>query len=299
MKKVILTKGLPGSTKSTWTREMMLSHPNTYKNVCKDDLRAMIDFGWWNGKKTENFILKVRNSIILTALEDGKHVIVSDTNLHPKHEEEIRELVKGKAQVEIKDFTHVSIDDCIKNDLKRENSVGEKVIRDMYDKFLKPEPVDVLPPERDPSLPDCIICDLDGCLALGMHHRGPYDWMKVGDDIIDPAVEKIVRKFYDDDDYTVIFLTGRDGCCAKETGEWLERHGFPTNIPDSCNFNSFLYHRVAGDCRKDSIVKRELYEQYIKGRYNVLFVLDDRSSVVQMWRNELGLKTLQVAEGNF
>ena len=31
---------------------------------------------------------------------------------------------------------------------------------------------------------------------------------------------------------------------------------------------------------------------------NVLFILDDRNGVVEMWRS-LGLKCLQVAEGNF
>lgn len=54
-----------------------------------------------------------------------------------------------------------------------------------------------------------------------------------------------------------------------------------------------------GDNRKDSIVKRELYEKYIEGKYLIRFVLDDRNQMVDMWRNELGLKCLQVAEGNF
>ena len=54
----------------------------------------------------------------------------------------------------------------------------------------------------------------------------------------------------------------------------------------------------ADDSRKDSIVKQEIYEMCIKDKYNVLFVLDDRDQVVNMWR-EQGLKCLQVAEGNF
>ena len=80
MKKVYLTKGLPGSGKSTWAKEMVSKNPNSYKRVNKDDLRAMLD----NGKHSEDaekFILNVRDSIILLALENGKHVIVDDTNL--------------------------------------------------------------------------------------------------------------------------------------------------------------------------------------------------------------------------
>lgn len=56
--------------------------------------------------------------------------------------------------------------------------------------------------------------------------------------------------------------------------------------------------RPAGDYRPDQIVKRELYEAHIAGQYDVLFCVDDRNSVVAMWR-ELGLTCLQCAEGDF
>ena len=60
--------------------------------------------------------------------------------------------------------------------------------------------------------------------------------------------------------------------------------------------------RITGDGRNDTIVKKELYEENIKGNYEILFVLDDRNSekypVVGMWR-ELGLTCFQVADGNF
>jgi hypothetical protein len=56
--------------------------------------------------------------------------------------------------------------------------------------------------------------------------------------------------------------------------------------------------RVAGDHRKDSIVKQEIFENHIDGMFDVQFVLDDRDQVVTMWRS-LGLQCFQVAEGNF
>jgi len=56
--------------------------------------------------------------------------------------------------------------------------------------------------------------------------------------------------------------------------------------------------RKTGDSRKDSIVKREIFEEHIKGKYRIQFVLDDRNQVVEMWR-QLGLTCLQVAEGDF
>ena len=57
--------------------------------------------------------------------------------------------------------------------------------------------------------------------------------------------------------------------------------------------------RETADFRSDSIIKHEIYQLCIKGKYDVQFVLDDRQKVVDMWRNAIGLTTLQVAEGNF
>jgi hypothetical protein len=56
--------------------------------------------------------------------------------------------------------------------------------------------------------------------------------------------------------------------------------------------------RQTDDNRKDSIIKEEIYDAHIRGKYNVLFVLDDRDQVVQMWRS-LGLTVLQCNEGDF
>lgn len=129
-----------------------------------------------------------------------------------------------------------------------------------------------------------ILCDIDGTLA---HHseRSPYDWKRVGEDTVDDVVADILEKYPH-----VVLISGRDGSCEAETVQWLGENNINYDL---------LIMRTPGDNRKDSIVKRELYDKFIKGTYQVLFVLDDRQQVVDMWRNELGLKCLQVAEGNF
>jgi predicted kinase len=108
MKRVTLLRGLPACGKTTWAKEQLKACPGRYKRISKDDLRAMLDNGTWS-KHNEQFILKARNSLILAALQDGYHVLIDDTNLHPKHEDAIRELVKGLAAVSIQDFTHVPL----------------------------------------------------------------------------------------------------------------------------------------------------------------------------------------------
>lgn len=135
MLKVILTRGLQGSGKSTWTRKMIDENPGLYKQINRDELRLMFDNGFFSNVN-EKFIKKVRNQLILTSLDYGFNVIVSDTNLSEKVVSQIQNLIHGKAELIIEDFTWVPIDVCIERDLKRSNPVGEKVIRDTYNRYL-------------------------------------------------------------------------------------------------------------------------------------------------------------------
>jgi predicted kinase len=107
------------------------------KRISKDDLRAMLDGGKWSGAN-EKFILTARDQLILAALEAGYSLVIDDTNLAPKHQIHIQELVGGKAEVVIQDFTDVPLETCLERDRERPNSVGERVIRRMYRDYLVP-----------------------------------------------------------------------------------------------------------------------------------------------------------------
>ena len=52
------------------------------------------------------------------------------------------------------------------------------------------------------------------------------------------------------------------------------------------------------DFRPDHFVKKDMLDQFRAGGWNPTLVFDDRSSVVQMWR-ENGLRAVQVAPGDF
>ena len=62
-------------------------------------------------------------------------------------------------------------------------------------------------------------------------------------------------------------------------------------------FDRLLLRRT-GDQRADNIVKAEIYDNHIAPHYEVIGVVDDRRSVVEMWRSR-GLVCFQVAEGDF
>jgi hypothetical protein len=83
--------------------------------------------------------------------------------------------------------------------------------------------------------------------------------------------------------------------------EWLKTNieGYERNKMSSYGGIKFeLFMRNANDYRPDEIVKKEIYEREIKGKYDIICVFDDRNKVVDMWREE-GFLCCQVAEGDF
>lgn len=309
MSKLIMLRGLPASGKSTWAKEQVDGGDGRVVRVNKDDLRAMIDNSKWSRGREES-ILDIRDRIISYYLVLGKTVIVDDTNLDPKHEKGLIEIVdtfnkeytKGNlddhrvaVEFEIKDFD-IDVDECILRDAGRPNPVGKKVILDMYNRYIKPRQ-DKMAWEED--LKDCYIFDIDGTLAL-MNGRSPYEWDKVGTDKVNEPVRNILDLLYSHKTciagefdvkrkYDIIIVSGRDSSCMGRTQEWLNQY---------CIYYDYLYMRPEGDMRKDSIVKEEIYRQNIGGKYNVLGIFDDREQVVKMWR-KLGLPVFQVEEGRF
>jgi predicted kinase len=312
MRYVEILKGLPASGKSTYAKEKVEKSNCGVKRVNKDDLRAMLDNGK-HSKGNESYVLQLRDNIILTALDLGKSVIVDDTNLHPKHEATIRQLVKdfnagmygdntslkNPVVVKVKEF-NAKPEDCIKFDLKRPNSVGAKVIWDMYNRYIKEEkdPKNPKVLKQDDKLPHAIICDLDGTLCIHQN-RSPFDYDKCDTDKLNKIVDGILFGYNEQHfntigkEPTIIFLSGREDSCIEKTKKWLEKHNWGVN-----NDNCLLMMRKTGDTRKDSIIKREIFDNEIFNKYHIDFVLDDRNQVVEMWR-ELGLTCLQVADGNF
>jgi len=252
MKKVLILQGLPASGKSTYAQEILLKEPGRWVRVNKDSLREMAHASYWS-KGNEKFILKLRDIIILMALEEGKHVIVDDTNFS-SHIEDIRKLVKGKAEVKVNNsFLEIPVEECIKRDLKRVNSVGKDVILQMYNNFVR-QPIPA--PKYNPNLEDAIIVDMDGTLAI-LNDRSPYDVSKCDLDLPNQPVLETVYKWQET--VKIIVVSGRTDDGKELTEKWLQEN--------QINYN-YLYMRKSGDMRKDAIIKQEIYEQFIRDKYN-------------------------------
>jgi len=288
-----MLRGLPASGKSSWAKmyveERLIDYGEKWKIINKDQLRLMLDNGKWS-RENEKYIITARDMLILSALKADFNVIVDDTNFAPIHETNIKaycqtllEKENIDVKIRIKDFSDVSVDECIRRDVNRANSVGTETIRRMYNQYLKPQ---TTPLEYIEGLPKAIICDIDGTLAL--FKDSPYD-RDFSKDILDDKVSHIVNTYHNMG-FKIIIVSGRKNKYLEITTKWLN--------DNKVAFEEIHMPRSEKDWRKDYILKEEVYNKHIKDKYNVFFVLDDRSQVVRLWR-ELGIKTLQVADGDF
>lgn len=281
---VLLTVGLPASGKSTYAKELITTNKN-WARVNRDDLRSMV-FNGFNRKK-EKTIVKSEMELAELYLSKGMNVVVDDTNLNPKVRDSWKAFCdEHGVEFKIKIFD-TSLRECIRRDVLRQNSVGEDVIRRMWNEFV------VSAYEHNENLPPAIIVDIDGTLAL-MNGRQPYDWDKVWTDLPNKPVVDLVGSYLkvqqaSGRECELLIVSGRDGGCREQTEEWLQR-----NI----SFEHKLLMRPEHDMRDDTQIKSEIYHLYIENEYDVQFVVDDRQKVVDMWR-ELGLTVFQVADGRF
>jgi len=295
MSRVIILQGLPASGKSTWARQYVQDHWPNWIRVNKDELRRMLHASKWS-KATEQEVLRIRDFIITDSLSStpSKNIIVDDTNFEPKHIEAITKIAEPiGAKIEVKTF-NVDPKECAKRNALRSEfeRVPEKIIWDMYKRYIAPNEYKNTPKlEQNDNLAHAIICDLDGTLAL-IKDRSPYDCEKCRQDELNEVVADVIAAFYANYNHHIIFVSGRNESCRTHTLDWINKH------LSWLKFYS-LFMRKDNDNRKDAIIKKELFDKFIRNQYYISFVLDDRTQVVDMWRKEIGLPCFQVNYGDF
>jgi hypothetical protein len=142
---------------------------------------------------------------------------------------------------------------------------------------------------------EIVIFDIDGTLAdvsERVHHinKKPKNWDAFFQGIPqDKAIRSMVRlcNILYASGIKIILCSGRSDQYRSETVEWMAQQGV--------NYHELLLRRN-NDRRSDVVVKREMLAGI--DRSQILFVVEDRSGVVEMWRSE-GLVCLQCAPGEF
>ncbi len=281
MAKLIMMRGLPASGKTTRARTIMKESGN-FIRVNKDDLRAMLHVGDWNGRK-EKITKRIQQTAVSNLLASGENVIVDDTNLTARDEKRWSGVASNrKAKFEIIDMD-VDMHECIDRDADRENSVGEHVVTEMAlrNKLYKPEK-------------GYVLCDIDGTVA-NLDHRLHYvkgdrpDWKGFfaemdKDTLIKENLDTLIKLH--EEGYEVLMVSGRPDTYRDVTEQWLYSNGV--------NRHCAVLMRRGNDCRPDTDVKRDIMN--IIGKENIHCVIDDRPCVVRMWKEE-GVEVIDVGNG--
>jgi predicted kinase len=295
--KILLLVGIPASGKSSWAKDFLRNNPD-WVRVSRDDFRLMLRNEQMCEPKVEDLITTLVNQAITKTLTRKLNVIVDATNVREKYINEFIDTFKYMADIDYRVFD-ISLDKAIERDNNRQMKVGEEVIKRMYNNYktlinsFHFQPVNKIShrPQITPNfkseLPDAVIFDIDGTLAL-MKNRGGYDWDKVDRDDVNLIVSEQIE-FHKSKGRKIIIVTGRDAVCRDMTVDWLTTY----NI-----YFDHIFMRPENDFRKDTVIKKEIYENHIVDNYNIIAVYDDRLSVVLDTWHKLGLFVFNVNQGN-
>lgn len=306
-REIILTRGIQASGKSTYAEHWAKEKPTERIRINWDSLRNMFGQYWVEEREKLNIIKEMTDAFFKSSMENGLNIIMDNMNLNPKGWKEMQDRIDNynnthtKYQYELvfKDFFDVSVEECIKRDSMRTNPIGESVIKRTYRQYRnfiatelnKKQYNSFVPYDKDKK--DCILVDMDATLCFNLQGRpfygnGASDTMT--NDVPCEQICKLVNKYIKDDNVKVIILTGREDTpdIRKATETWLKN-----NLDGDVDM---VIMRPYKNFTKGSDCKYNLYKTFIEPYYNVLFVLEDSSKVVKMWR-EHGIMCLQPNDG--
>ena len=301
--KLLILVGAPGSGKSTFARYFIRTEDN-WVRVNRDDFRLMQFGDTLMSPFYEERITKMVEASVITLLKNHTNVIIDATNSSLCTLEDMVRTYTEYADISFKVFD-LSVEELVKRCDKRYEQTGKFIPKSAIEKHVTQlqytkEKFDFKPIPRtvkeatltytaqDSTLPKAVICDLDGTLSL-LNGRDPYDASSADEDLLNVPVARVLQ-MAKAQGYKVILLSGREQLYREPTEHFLSKHQIAYDL---------LLMRTTNDYRKDNIIKKELFQQEIAGKYFIEFLLDDRNQVVDMWRKDLQLPCFQVNYGDF
>lgn len=281
---LILIVGPPGSGKSTLA--------NKYQNgyyVVNQDRQGKDCF----------------NTIFLPLLINKSNIIIDRMNFSKEQRNRYLEPVK-KAGYKTKIIVlHENYDTCLERMKLRkdhptikDDKTAVKVLNFFFSKYERPTPdeadeIEFRYPEGEKPL--AVICDLDGTLC-NIDHRLHFvrgeekkNWKGFFEALKDDTVNEWCSDILTAIPYQIILCSGRTDNYMGLTKDWL--------LENVILYNQ-LFMRNRQDFRPDTIVKELILDFEILTRYKPYFMIDDRQTVVDMWRKR-GYTCLQCAKGDF
>lgn len=296
MNKLYIIRGLQASGKTTLAKEIVAKNPEKTIRLNRDSIREMFGTTW--SKELESIVKYVEYNTMIEALGEGFDVVIDDvSNYSDKTIEMINQYLSRlshKISIEYIDL-FTPLEECIKRDSFRQKPVGEEVIRKTFKRycskittiFNKKELEKKNQKKHDKH---AIIVDIDGTLCYNINERPFYGKNcaeKIKDDVPFMDTINLVNNY----NGKVIIVTGRESANGvdTETLKWLNKY---------INKDFDIYMREDNDFSPGVEFKKNIYDNFIKDKYYIDFVLEDSPKIVQMYRN-LGLTVLQPTNSMF
>lgn len=306
MPKLLMLSGPSGSGKSFKARQLLEADGNAVR-INRDSIREMSILKWSPAR--EGWIIDAELAMTDAAARGKRNVIIDDTNLRQRDEDRWRYKAKELGYEFQKIQVTASLAQCILQDAHREGKarVGRIVIEKQ---FLQAGLVEW------PADKQVVIFDIDGTLG-DLEHRVP--WITIGatcpscmNMFADCAFcenGKIVKKnydrFYSDvmndkpidivvrwaqeciKHFCVLIVSGRSPeKCDQSTLDWLCKHKIPFD-----HIYMRRYNMHGPDYEEKELILKDILKVVPKEK--IAFVVDDRPSVVTMWRRN-GLRVIPV-----
>lgn len=295
--KAIVTVGCSASGKTTWSQEFVEHRTimgEQWYISSRDDIRTRIlDLAetenlWenWNpaDKDMENKVTNFQQNEIRLAANNNKNIIVCDTHVNQKTYTKMVAFLESLGyRVTTSFFTQPSMSELIERDRWRTNKVGAHVIMNQWHSLARWYQT----PNTYSDNESAVIVDLDGTLALNQSGR---DWFATDERLLTDTPNKTLARIVEflHDYHHIIFLSGRKAQAYNHTVEWINK-----NL--KLNGDYTLLMRSTNDDRADEIVKAEIFNNSIDGRFSIECVFDDRPKVVEMWHDK-GLRVFACAD---
>lgn len=148
VRKILVLRGIQGSGKTTFAKQWVNEDSEQRVRFNRDDIRNMLGQYWVPNR--ESLINDMYDVFLQNAMEEGYDIVIDNMNLNEKYLEDIQDdidwfnnhyyyndsiKINWKYELEIKDFFHVPLQTCIDRDSKRDCPIGERVIRNTYNKY--------------------------------------------------------------------------------------------------------------------------------------------------------------------
>lgn len=307
MAKVILTRGIQGSGKSSWATNFVAEDPTHRARWNNDDARKMMGPYWVPERENTKVLDIMKEAFIKRMMACGYDIVIDDMNLNPKTVDKINNIVNEQNKIletsystEFKDF-FIPVEECIRRDSMRPNPIGAAVIRQTWNRYrtmictLENQRVHDRVKQPVEGLKKAIIFDLDATLMFNVTGRPFYGEgcaEGIKNDVPNDPMLSMFRAYLTNPEYQVIIVTGREASqdIIAASKEWFTTKGI--------NVDNVIWNfRPVGSRQKGQDYKLEVLNK-LSESYNIELVVDDSQKIVDCLR-ENGYTVLQPNEGKF